>query len=64
MAQKLCYTVKEAAQVLGTSPASVRALCRRADDPMPHFYLSNNETHIRVPVEALKQWLAHQGGTK
>ena len=52
VAPRLYYTIKEAAQVLGLSVATVR---RRIDDgTLPVFQPGGEGTAVRVPVDALK----------
>lgn len=57
MADKLVYSVAEAAEVLGISRPKVYDLLRR--DDFPSFKVGGR---VLVSVEGLRQWVAVQAG--
>lgn len=56
--EKLVYTAKETADVLGVSLPTVYALCKSVG--FPCVWLS--ERRVVVPVDMLKSWLERQAG--
>lgn len=56
--EKLTYTQKEAAAVMGVALNTVRDLCRQPDFPA----IRVSPRRIVIPVDGLKAWLAHKSG--
>lgn len=53
MNQKVVYTAKEVASVLGISLTTVRQLCHRPDFPA----IRVSPRRIVIPVDGLNRWL-------
>lgn len=56
---KAALTVKEAANVLGTSTDAVYDAIKRKKDPVPHKSVGKNR--IVIPIAGLARWLAYDG---
>lgn len=57
--EKMVYTAKEAAAVLGVALATVRDLCRQPDFPA----IRVSPRRIVIPVDGLKAWLVNKAGS-
>lgn len=57
--EKLVYSVKEAAKVLGVSEISMYDMCNRSN--FPAIRVGKNRGKIVIPVEGLKRWLENGG---
>lgn len=51
--EKMVYTIKETAQLLGIAVSAVRALCRREDFPA----IRVSPRRIVIPAQGLQEWL-------
>lgn len=56
--EKLTYTAKEVAGVLGVSLNTVRVLCRQPDFPA----IRVSPRRIVIPVDGLKAWMERNAG--
>ena len=56
--EKLTYTAKEVANVLGVGLTTVRALCRQPDFPA----IRVSPRRIVIPVDGLKSWIERNAG--
>ena len=56
--EKLTYTAKEAAGVLGVGLSTVRALCHDPDFPA----IRVSPRRIVIPVDGLKAWMERNAG--
>ncbi len=60
MNQKVVYTAKEVASVLGFSLCTVRQLCHRPDFPA----IRVSPRRIVIPVDGLNRWMEENAGKR
>ncbi len=60
MNQKVVYTAKEVASVLGISLCTVRQLCHRPDFPA----IRVSPRRIVIPVDGLNRWMEENAGKR
>lgn len=58
--EKLTYTAKEVAGVLGVSLSTVWSLCRQPDFPA----IRVSPRRIVIPVDGLKAWMERNAGKR
>ena len=58
--EKLCYTVKEAASVIGVSVPTMYEIARREDFPS----IRVSEKRIVIPCRALEDWLEREAAKR